>query len=100
MDVRLEKAKELGATHVINSNGMSQVLLFLLSSYFFEGKDTAWIKEEVLKLTDGDGAGTLIECTGAPPIVNAMFSFLRKGTRNSCNHNRKKSNVRREIQIL
>jgi hypothetical protein len=39
----------------------------------------AWIKEEVLKLTNGDGAGCLIECTGAPPLVNAMFSFIRKG---------------------
>jgi len=65
VDVRLDKAKELGAHHVINS----------------AGKDVAWIKEEVLKLTDGNGAGCVIECTGAPPICNAMFSFLRKGGR-------------------
>jgi len=65
VDIRLQKAKELGAHHVINS----------------AGKDVAWIKEEVLKLTNGDGAGCLIECTGAPPLVNAMFSFIRKGGR-------------------
>jgi len=65
VDVRLEKAKELGADIVINT----------------AGHDVAWIKEEILKVTDGDGATCLIECTGAPPICNAMFSFIRKGGR-------------------
>ena len=37
------------------------------------------IKARILKETDGNGPGNVIECTGAPPIVNGCFSFVRKG---------------------
>jgi len=64
-EIRLQKARELGAHVAINTSG----------------KDVAWIKQRILEVTEGNGASCLIECTGAPPIVNAMFSFIRKGGR-------------------
>ena len=36
------------------------------------------LKEEVLKLTDGNGIARLVEASGFPPVVNSCFSMLRK----------------------
>ena len=59
VDSRLELAKKMGATVTINSR--EKVL-----------------KEEVLKLTDGNGIARLVEASGFPPVVNSCFSMLRK----------------------
>lgn len=32
-----------------------------------------------MEFTGGDGFGRVCECSGAPVMVNASFSFLRKG---------------------
>merc|ERR1712045_588596 len=37
------------------------------------------LKEEVMKLTDGNGIARLVEASGFPPVVNSCFSMLRKG---------------------
>jgi len=60
VDSRLELAKKMGATVTINSR--EKVL-----------------KEEVMKLTDGNGIARLVEASGFPPVVNSCFSMLRKG---------------------
>ena len=36
------------------------------------------LKEEIMKLTDGNGVARLAEATGAGPMVNNCFSLLRK----------------------
>ena len=36
------------------------------------------LKEEILKLTDANGVSRLVEASGATPMVNSSFSFLRK----------------------
>ena len=61
VDSRLELAKKMGATVTINSR--EKVL-----------------KEEVMKLTDGNGIARLVEASGFPPVVNSCFSMLRKVT--------------------
>ena len=63
VDSRLELAKKMGATVTINSR--EKVL-----------------KEEVMKLTDGNGIARLVEASGFPPVVNSCFSMLRKVTKN------------------
>ena len=55
----MELAKKMGATVTINSR--EKVL-----------------KEEVMKLTDGNGIARLVEASGFPPVVNSCFSMLRK----------------------
>lgn len=35
------------------------------------------LKEAVLRETEGNGAGHLIEATGAPVLVNGCFALLR-----------------------
>ena len=62
VDSRLELAKKMGATVTINSR--EKVL-----------------KEEVMKLTDGNGIARLVEASGFPPVVNSCFSMLRKVTK-------------------
>ena len=37
------------------------------------------LREAVLDKTAGDGAGCVIECSGAPDVVSGVFSCLRKG---------------------
>ena len=39
------------------------------------------LHQAVLEQTDGDGAGCIIEASGAPRAVNGCFSYLRKGGR-------------------
>jgi threonine 3-dehydrogenase len=65
LDIRLEKAKELGAGVVINCNG----------------KDIEWVQQQVLAATNGIGAGCCIECSGASSNCNGMFKLIRKGGR-------------------
>merc|ERR1711963_302849 len=58
-DERLDKAKTLGADvgiNVIKEN----------------------VKEVIMAATSGDGIGRICEITGAPSMVNGMFSLLRK----------------------
>ena len=58
IDARLEKAKELGATYVINSSKCDVI-------------------EEVKKLTDGNGADCVFETAGAVPTIK-MTPFIAK----------------------
>ena len=58
-DSRLELAKKMGADVTINS----------------KDKD---LKEEIMKLTDGNGVPRLVEASGFAPVVNSCFSLLRK----------------------
>ena len=37
------------------------------------------LRGTVLEETSGDGAGCVIECSGAPTVIGEVFSFLRKG---------------------
>lgn len=57
---RLELARELGATHVINSGDRT-------------------IKEAVLELTEGEGLDAAIDCTGALGVVNDMIALVGQG---------------------
>lgn len=61
---KLQTAKQMGADVLIDST---------------DGPDH--VRAEVLKHTNNDGVGRLIECSGASVMVNASFSFLRKGAR-------------------
>ncbi|CAD5126036.1 DgyrCDS14211 [Dimorphilus gyrociliatus] len=57
---RLQFAKEMGADHVINTNHQN-------------------LSESISQLTNGDGIGRLIECSGAVQIASIMFQLVRKG---------------------
>ena len=59
VDSRLELAKKMGATDTINSKEKN-------------------LKDEVMRLTNGNGIARLVEASGFPPIVNSCFSMLRK----------------------
>jgi L-iditol 2-dehydrogenase len=59
-DNRLALARELGATHVINSG---------------KGDATA----EILKITDGHGADTAFEVVGFTPTLNLALASLKRG---------------------
>ncbi len=62
VDARLEKAKELGATHVINSSKTD-------------------VFEEINKITDGKGAEKVFETAGSPvTIAQTPFIVKRGGT--------------------
>ncbi|MDD6879994.1 MAG: NAD(P)-dependent alcohol dehydrogenase [Firmicutes bacterium] len=62
VDARLEKAKELGATHVINSKEVDAL-------------------EEIARLTDGKGADKVFETAGSPvTIAQTAFAVKRGGT--------------------
>ena len=60
VDARLEKAKELGADHVINSK-------------------TQDVFEEVRKLTQGKGADKVFETAGSPVTIAQTPFFVRRG---------------------
>ncbi|XP_031574222.1 uncharacterized protein LOC116308013 [Actinia tenebrosa] len=62
IEYRLDKAKQMGADVVVNCKR--------------EG-----LKEIVFRETSEDGVGRVIECSGAAPLLNSSFSFLRKGGR-------------------
>eukprot|EP00731_Ephydatia_muelleri_P015719 Em0009g143a len=57
---RLEVAKQLGADVVINCK-------------------TQNLRDEVMKETEGNGVGRLMEASGAIALINNCFSLLRKG---------------------
>lgn len=59
-DSKLQLAKEMGADITINSK-------------------TQDVKEFIMNLTDGVGVDRICECSGVPPVVNSVFSMLRKG---------------------
>ena len=62
VDARLEKAKELGATHVINSKDVNAL-------------------EEIARLTGGKGADKVFETAGSPiTIAQTAFAVKRGGT--------------------
>lgn len=62
VDARLEKAKELGATHVINSKEVD-------------------IKEEIARLTEGRGVDIVFETAGSPvTIAQTPFLVCKGGT--------------------
>jgi len=44
-----------------------------------KGDDMTELKERLLKETNGDGVGCIIEASGSPVMVNNCFSWLRKG---------------------
>ena len=58
-DARLDLAKKMGADVCINS----------------KNKD---LREEIMKLTDGNGVARLVEASGFSPVVNSCFALLRK----------------------
>lgn len=58
-DNKLQMAKELGATHIINGQEGNAV-------------------EQVLTIT-GKGADVTLECTGVPPLILQAFDMLRAG---------------------
>jgi len=60
VDTRLELARKMGADVTINSKEKN-------------------LKEEIMKLTNGNGVARLVEASGFPPVVNSCFSMLRKG---------------------
>lgn len=60
VEYRLQKAKEMGADVLINS-------------------ETEDLKKRIFELTDGNGIGRLFEASGAPNMVNSCFGMLRKG---------------------
>lgn len=57
---RLELAKKMGATQVINTSKED-------------------VTEAVRVLTGGNGVGRVVEASGAASLLNASFSWLRKG---------------------
>jgi len=59
VEYRLQKAKECGADVLINSANED-------------------LKTRLFKETNGDGAGRVVECSGAPAMVNSCFGMTRK----------------------
>jgi len=77
-------AKEMGATKIIITDIVEKRLQIgkdVGATVLLNTKD--WSIEDlhkrILQETDGDGVGNVIECTGAPPMVNGCFKMLRKG---------------------
>lgn len=60
IDAKLEAAKQVGADVVINTK-------------------TQNLREIVMKETDGNGVGRLLDATGFAPLINTCFTLLRKG---------------------
>jgi aryl-alcohol dehydrogenase len=56
-DSRLQMAKELGATHIVNS------------------KDVADMPKHITELTSG-GAAFCIDCTGVPKVIETMIDCI------------------------
>nr|CAB3266482.1 sorbitol dehydrogenase-like [Phallusia mammillata] len=65
LPARLELAKKMGANIVINSRDGG----------------TNHVKEEIMRITGGDGIGRICEASGAAMMLNGCFSYLRKGGR-------------------
>ncbi|MFF2479381.1 NAD(P)-dependent alcohol dehydrogenase [Paenibacillus sp. NPDC058071] len=59
-DSRLETAKQLGATHVINSK-------------------TQDVQSEINKLTDGNGVNYTVDTTGVPQVIRTSIEVLASG---------------------
>lgn len=62
-DERLKTSVAVGANHTLNTTGLLP----------------AQIHEWILSHTNNDGVGNIIEASGAPPMINAMTAWLRKG---------------------
>ncbi|MCJ1304379.1 hypothetical protein MMC08_007191 [Hypocenomyce scalaris] len=60
-DSRLELAKQLGATHVINPSKVKSVI------------------DTVIGITGGEGADAAVDCTGAISVINDMFYLVGSG---------------------
>lgn len=58
---RLEFAKELGATHAINS------------------REAGSLQAAVLDITNGNGLDAVVDCTGAIPVINEMIGLIGPG---------------------
>lgn len=58
---RLVLAKELGATNVIHSSNIDDVIA------------------EIRRITAGEGTDAAVDCTGAVPVINAMVGALGAG---------------------
>ncbi|XP_013416562.1 uncharacterized protein LOC106178082 [Lingula anatina] len=56
---RLQLAKQMGADDIVNSSEQD-------------------LHDVIMKKTEGNGIGRICECSGAPEVVNAMWTFLRK----------------------
>lgn len=74
-------AKALGATRVIGADIDANRLNLAKKLGFDDIVNTKErsLKEFVMEYTNGDGFGRVCECSGAPVMVNASFSLLRKG---------------------
>jgi aryl-alcohol dehydrogenase len=59
-DERLELAREIGATHVINSSKMD-------------------LKKSVLEITNNAGLDAAVDCTGVVPVINSMVALVGAG---------------------
>ena len=64
IDWKLEIAKKMGADIVVNSKHFKT----------FEERMNFMMKE-----TDNNGVGIIIECSGHAPTISSMFKYLRKG---------------------
>lgn len=62
-DDRLKTSVDVGANHILNTMG----------------KTPTQIHEWILSHTNNDGVGNIIEASGAPSMINAMTSWIRKG---------------------
>jgi len=65
LELRLNIAKQLGCDVVID----------------IKDRGISYLKERVLEETSGNGIGCVLECSGAPDLVNGQFSLMRKGGR-------------------
>ena len=60
IDSKLELAKKAGATDVINCQ-------------------TENLSEKIYQLTENNGIGKILECSGVPKMLTTSIKFLRKG---------------------
>jgi len=76
-------ANALGATKVIIADINAGRLELALKMGDFVTIDSSKVdlKEKILEMTNGAGVARLVEATGAPPMVNTCFTFLRKGAK-------------------
>lgn len=63
VESRLELAKELGATHTVNSKKLP------------EGKS---LVETVMEIADGDGPTITLDTTGVADVINTSMKYLRR----------------------
>jgi len=76
-------ASALGATKVIIADINAGRLELALKMGDFVTIDSSKVdlKEKIMEITNGNGIARLVEATGAPPMVNTCFTFLRKGAK-------------------